>query len=815
MIAPHNLPLDLSFVDQAVAQLGHRSDAVIPILQALQSHYRYLPEPALERVCSLTEITPSQITGVSTFYTQFRHRPVGRHMISVCHGTACHVKGSELIQDAFQYRLKLADGEDTDRDQLFTVQKVACLGCCTLAPVVQIDGVTYGRLTPSMIPEVIGDFLQREKENGNGAAVGNALRGVPGRTPGAAPSQRSERHGGRSLQDVPDLPRLGEIRVGLGSCCVAQGSDKVHASICRVLDETGAAAVVKRVGCVGMCHQTPLVEIVPAQGPSKLFARVAAEDVPAIVLAHFRPKGIVRRISHGITRLLDRVLTDEVQDPLVRHAIDVRDAPVCAFLGPQRRLATELCGQSDPTDLDEYLQHDGFVALRQCLEELSPQALVDEVTASGVRGRGGAGFPTGIKWSRVRQAAGDPKYIICNGDEGDPGAFMDRMILESFPYRVIEGLAIAARAVGAHRGYFYIRAEYPLAVRRIREALEHCRERGILGDHVLGIGEPLHLEVKEGAGAFVCGEETALLASIQGQRGTPRLRPPYPADCGLWDKPTLINNVETYALVPWIFRHGAKAFAALGTEKSKGTKVFALAGKIRRGGLIEVPMGVTLRQIVEQIGGGVPEGQRFKAVQVGGPSGGCVPAELADTPVDYEALTAVGAIMGSGGLVVMDDSDCMVDIARYFLRFTQDQSCGKCTFCRIGTRRMLDILDRICTGHGKRDDLAELEQLSRAVSAASICGLGKTAPNPVLSTLKYFHDEYEAHLAGRCPAGKCKELIHYRIDNRCIGCTLCAQHCPVDAIPMSPYARHVIDQQVCTRCDTCRQVCPTKAVVVE
>jgi NADH-quinone oxidoreductase subunit F len=800
MIAPQNLTLDLSFVDQAVQRLGRRPDAVIPILQAIQSHYRYLPEPALERVCRLTEITPAQITGVSTFYKQFRHRPVGRHMISVCHGTACHVKGSELVQDALQHRLKLCDGEDTDRDGLFTVQKVACLGCCTLAPVFQIDGVTYGRLTPSMVPEVLGDFLHREKENGTGAS---AVSASPRPPLAASPSPRV----------VP--PRLGEIRIGLGSCCVAQGSDKVHASICRVLEQTGAAAVVKRVGCVGMCHQTPLLEIVPAEGPSKLFARVAAEDVPAIVLAHFPPQGLVRRIGRRVGLILDRMLTDEFEDPLVRHAIDVRDPPVCAFLGPQRRLATEFCGQTDPTDLDEYLRHDGFRALRRCLEELSPESLVEEMTASGARGRGGAGFPTGTKWSRVRQAAGDPKYIICNGDEGDPGAFMDRMILESFPYRVIEGLAIAARAVGANHGYFYIRAEYPLAVQRIREALKHCRERGILGDRVLGVGGPLHLEVKEGAGAFVCGEETALLASIQGQRGTPRLRPPYPADCGLWDKPTLINNVETYALVPWIFRHGAKAFAALGTEKSKGTKVFALAGKIRRGGLIEVPMGVTLREIVEQIGGGVPEGHRFKAVQVGGPSGGCVPAELADTPVDYEALTAVGAIMGSGGLVVMDDSDCMVDIARFFLRFTQEQSCGKCTFCRIGTRRMLDILDRIATGHGKHDDLAELEQLSRAVSAGSICGLGKTAPNPVLSTLKYFRHEYEAHLAGRCPAGKCKELIHYRIDDRCIGCTLCAQHCPVDAIPLAPYARHVIDQQVCTRCDTCRQVCPTKAVVVE
>jgi len=781
------LPLDLSFVDQTVARLGRGSEMVIPILQSLQEHYRYLPQAALERVCQLTDITPASITGVSTFYTQFRHRPVGKHIISVCHGTACHVKGSELVHEAIARHLHIGQGADTDPEGLFTVEPVACLGCCTLAPVIQIDGLTYGRLTPSMIPEVISDFLEHGT---NGVA-------------------------NRQAQAIAHRGPVGEIRIGLGSCCVAQGSGKVHDSIDRLLTETGAPAVVKRVGCVGMCHQTPLVEIVPPEGPSKLFAKVTPENVPAIVLEHFKPRGLLRRVGHTVSRMLDRVLTDEDEDPLVRHAIDVRDPPVCAFLGHQRRLATEASGTIDPLDLNEYRSHDGFVALKRCLSEFASEQLIEEVKASGLRGRGGAGFPTGIKWSRVHAAKGDVKYIICNGDEGDPGAFMDRMLLESFPYRVIEGMAIAARAVGAHEGVFYIRAEYPLAVRRIREALANCEKEGILGKSVLGSDFSLHLTVKEGAGAFVCGEETALLASLEGQRGMPRLRPPFPADRGFRGKPTLVNNVETYSLVPWIFRHGAKAFAALGTPKSKGTKVFALAGKIRRGGLIEVPMGVTIRQIVDEIGGGVGEGRKFKAVQVGGPSGGCVPAELADTPVDYEALTAVGAIMGSGGLVVLDDTDCMVDIARYFLRFTQDQSCGKCTFCRVGTRRMLDIMDRICTGKGRPGDLEDLEQLARSVSAGSICGLGRTAPNPVLSTLRYFRHEYEAHLAGHCPAGKCKELIKYRVTDRCIGCTLCAQQCPVAAIPLTPYRQHSIDLTLCTRCDTCRALCPTGAVVVE
>ncbi|HWH69541.1 MAG TPA: NADH-ubiquinone oxidoreductase-F iron-sulfur binding region domain-containing protein, partial [Candidatus Sulfotelmatobacter sp.] len=454
-------------------------------------------------------------------------------------------------------------------------------------------------------------------------------------------------------------------------------------------------------------------------------------------------------------------------------------------------------------------------ASASALSPLSPEQVIEAIERSGLRGRGGAGFPTGTKWKLARQQANPTKYVICNGDEGDPGAFMDRMLLESFPYRIIEGLAIAAVAVGAHEGIFYIRHEYPLAVKRVRAAIKLCQQRGWLGARLLGTEYPLKLTIKEGAGAFVCGEETALIASIEGQRGMPRLRPPFPAQSGLWGKPTLINNVETLALVPWILRHGPETFAAYGTKASKGTKVFALAGNVRRGGLIEIPMGTTIREIVEDIGGGAQPGRRFKAVQIGGPSGGCVPARLADTPVDYESLRDVGAIMGSGGLVVLDDTACMVDIARYFLQFTQDQSCGKCTFCRIGTRRMLDILERLCAGKGQRQDLAELEHLAQQVGAGSLCGLGKTAPNPVITTLRYFRDEYEAHLQGRCPAGKCIALIKYRVLENCTGCTICAQHCPVDAIPITPYARHVIDLEKCTRCDSCRQVCPHNAIEVK
>jgi NADH-quinone oxidoreductase subunit F len=706
----------------------------------------------------------------------------------MCHGTACHVKGAGTVHEAICRHLGIPDGDDTDAEGLFTIQKVACLGCCTLAPVLQIDGVTYGHLTPDIIPKVLRDFLELEKID-----------------KGEHPTTRVQR---------PESSIV-EVRLGLGSCCIARGSGDVRDAMQQALSGMDVPVRVKRVGCVGMCHQTPLVEVVSPDSRSFLYARVLPEDAKSIVQRHFKPRGIIRKVSNAASRVVENILTDEAWESVTRYSIEERNPPVAAFLGRQKHIATEHSGQINPTDLDEYLERNGFEALNRCITELTPEQIIEEIQRSGLRGRGGAGFPTGLKWSRVRQAEGDPKYVICNGDEGDPGAFMDRMILESYPYRVIEGIATAAYVVGAREGHFYIRAEYPLAVQRIREALVQCEERGFLGDDILGSGFDLHLRIMEGAGAFVCGEETALLASIEGQRGMPRLRPPYPSDSGLWGKPTLVNNVETYALVPWIMRNGADALAAMGTKESKGTKVFALAGKIVRVGLIEVPMGVTIREIVEEIGGGIADGRRFKAVQIGGPSGGCIPAELAHTPVDYEALTAVGAIMGSGGLVVLDDSDCMVEIARYFLEFTQDQSCGKCTYCRIGTRRMLDILNRLCEGGGKEGDLEELENLAIMVKKGSLCGLGGTAPNPVISTLRYFRDEYEAHLENRCPAGKCKALIKYVVTDDCIGCTICAQHCPTEAIEMRPYQKHEIDTEKCVRCGTCKEVCPSDAVKVE
>ena len=789
--------VDISVVDEIVGREGRGPHAAIPILQAVQAHYRYLPEAALRRVCELTEIPVGQLVGVATFYTQFRQTPVGKHLIKICHGTACHVAGAGRIMDELRRQLRIAPGADTDAARDFTIEQVPCMGCCTLAPVARIDQVTHGHLQPNTALELLSE-CRRPRTNGK------VRKRAPARVAGQS------------------RPVVGEIRIGLGSCCVANGSGNVHDALEEALAKTGVNTSVKRVGCVGMCHQTPLLEIDTPTGSSARYARVQPEDVKALVRRHFRPAGLARRLRSDVVNAIDYVFDSGGRRVVDDHAIALRDPPVAAFLGPQKHIATEHYGRLDPCDLDEYVRHDGFKALKRCRAELTPEEVIAQIRESGLRGRGGAGFPAADKWAKVRSAPGEKKYIICNGDEGDPGAFMDRMLMESYPYRIIEGVAIAALAVGATEGFFYIRREYALAVERIRAALEECERHGILGDNAFGNGRGLRLRIMEGAGAFVCGEETALIASLEGRRGVPSLRPPYPAECGLWGRPTLVSNVESYAVVPWILRHGPEEFAALGTETSKGTKVFALAGKVARGGLIEVPMGITIRQIVEEIGGGVKHEQRpfgsrprtFKAVQIGGPSGGCVPAELADTPVDFEALAQVGAIMGSGGLVVLDETDCMVDIARYFLSFTQDQSCGQCTLCRVGTRRMLEILDRLCNGEGRADDLEKLEHLARMVQAGSLCGLGRTAPNPVLTTLRYFRSEYEAHLEGRCPAGRCKALISYTVTDACTGCTLCAQHCPADAIPMTPYEKHEIDDEKCTRCDTCRVTCPEDAIEV-
>ncbi len=773
-----------SVVDSVVKETGKEKDKVILILQEVQKKLNYLPSEALRHICRVTDVTPGQISGVSTFYSQFRHIPSGKHTIKICAGTACHVKGSQLISEAFKRDLKITDRKNSSPDNLFSIEEVACLGCCTLAPVVQIDGKTYGHVKPTQVNEIINDFLNSHSK-----------------------PQDDEIHEGKDDFDA-------EVRIGLGSCCVAGGSRDILSRLTDIKEFYDLNIKVKPVGCVGVCNQTPLLEIVSEQTGSSRYTNVKKDQVEEILLKHIKPRSFNKRFRFRINNFADTFLSDDMLHSPINLPGEVREHTLNDFLSAQVHIATLNSGIMTPDSYDEYLLLGGFGALKRSILSLDSSSVIKIIKESGLRGRGGAGFTTGKKWEISSESKEKPKFVICNGDEGDPGAFMDRMLLESFPFRIIEGMLIAGFATGADRGIFYIRAEYPLAVSRVRNALKICNQKGVTGKNIFGSGFSFEIEVFEGAGAFVCGEETALIASLEGKRGTPHLRPPYPAVKGYLGQPTLVNNVETLALVPWIINNGPDAFNSIGTEKSKGTKVFALAGKVLKGGLIEVPMGTTIREIVEKIGCGVAEGRSFKAVQIGGPSGGCIPAGLADTPVDFEELTRLGAMMGSGGMVVLDDSDCMVDMAKYFLEFTHKQSCGKCTFCRIGTKHMLEILTRLSEGKGSLTEIDDLERISIDVKNGSLCGLGKTAPNPVLTGLKYFREEYEAHARGICPANRCRDLIKYTITDKCTGCTKCFQACPVNAIAFNPYEKHEIDQALCTKCDSCRVVCPEEAVII-
>jgi NADH:ubiquinone oxidoreductase subunit F (NADH-binding)/NADH:ubiquinone oxidoreductase subunit E/NAD-dependent dihydropyrimidine dehydrogenase PreA subunit len=794
-------PLDPAIADLVDnfldANPGDR-ERLIPLLQCVQDELGCLPLEAQELVADRLGMSPVQVTGVVTFYHLFTATPRAPIDIRVCAGTSCHVRDGNRVLDALESSLGVEVG-GISVDGLFNLERVRCIGACGLAPVVMVNGEVQGSLTAGAARR-LADELRRQGDHAESAArrrtiTADVLSGF---------SRVSRRV---MLGPATESPVHRSFQVCTGTGCLAAGARSVAEAFRRELHrrspenaevvelDRGVCAELGVTGCRGFCAAGPLVRI-PELGV--LYCGVRESDVSEIV-------------QTAVSR-------DEVVDRLLY--LDGRDGRRCRgqddipFFSRQHRSVLRLCGEVDPERIEQYEAHGGYAALRTVIHEMRPDQVIRAVSASGLQGRGGAGFPTGRKWLLVAEGADETKFVVCNGDEGDPGAFMDRSLMEGDPHSVLEGMAIAGFAVGAHQGFIYLRAEYELAVKRLLNAVAQARERGYLGHDILGSEFDFDVRLVQGAGAFVCGEETALLSSIEGRRGMPRPRPPSPAERGLWGQPTLINNVETFANIPSILAGGAADFASIGTADSRGSKTFALAGAVRNVGLVEVAMGTTLRQIVFDVGGGIHGDRSFKGACIGGPTGGCLNAEHLDTPMEYEALRELGAAIGSGGLVIVDDRTCMVRLARYFLEFCVEESCGKCPPCRIGTKVLLNILARICEGQGEAGDIDRLVELGEHIRRTSLCGLGQAAPSPVLTAIRHFRGEFEAHVVDRsCPAGECHRLADIVIDAElCDGCGSCVEVCPVDAIVGREGETHSVDLERCTHCGECLSSCPTDAV---
>ncbi len=775
----------------------HNSDPanLIMILQDIQAEVSYLPSEIIEQVSKQLNIPCSQIYSVSTFYKSFSLKPRGKHKIDVCEGTACHIRGAAVLMSQLSEELGVTPG-GTSEDGEFSLNSVHCVGACAMAPVVVIDGTYHGSVTASDLIKEVNKccsadrdcICPAEEEEEKPVAVSETIDS----------SLKLQELKDSILQEKPAGER--KVLVCAGTGCLAKGSLETAAALGREIDALGLDVkvniILKKVGCQGFCEKGPLVILQPE---NIFYTGVAAADAGDIVNETLVNKTIIDKFLY--------------HEPGAGQGIEKYDE--IPFFAGQQRIALRNVGTIDPLDIYDYIAHGGYSALFKALLSMTPEQVIEEVEKSGLRGRGGGGFPTGRKWRTTASVESDIRYVICNGDEGDPGAFMDRSIMEGDPHSVIEGMIICAYAVGSSRGYIYVREEYPRALKHLQAAIDQARSAGLLGRGIAGTGFSFDITINRGTGAFICGESTALMQSIEGKVGEPRAKYIRSAERGLYDQPTVLNNVETLVNIPVIIDKGSQWFAATGTPGSAGTKVFSVVGKVKNTGLVEVPMGATLRSVIYELCGGILNDKQFKAVQTGGPSGGCLPESRLDLPVDFDTLTREGSMMGSGGMIVMDEDTCMVDVARYFTDFLASESCGKCAACRIGLSSTLDILEKICRGEGDPADIDNLEKLLDLLENGSLCGLGKSAPNPVRSTLTHFRDEYMAHILEKtCPAGVCRNLISFEINELCTGCRRCARACPQDAISGEKKEIHLIDQELCNRCGICKSTCKFEAVSI-